>query len=118
MRISMDVDVDIKARGMRGKAEDDPRFWRFAATQWHRLYSPYVPMRTGMLKDSVRIGPKEIKHTQPYAHRMYEGTHFNFRKDLNPKATAHWDQAAAGTQMRKLVSALQAYIDSGRLKMK
>lgn len=118
MKITITVaDVSVDVYGLTSKAENDPAFWEFAATEWHKLYEPYVPMQTGMLKDTVSIRPKEIEHTVPYARYQYNGTGFHFRRDMHPKASAKWDEAAAPTQLPKLASAMQAYIDSGRLKL-
>ena len=136
--------VDINARGMAARLQNDSAFWTYAATEWHRLYSPYVPFESGALRDSVTIAPKTITHNAPYAHYQYTGdvygpnypiTQNGVRvgyysppnrpkhptggklKYKNPKAAAKWDQVAAPTQTPKLVSSLQAYIDSGRLKL-
>lgn len=118
MKITISVaDVNVDVRGITSKAENDRAFWTFAASEWHRLYEPYVPMGEGVLKDTVLIRPKEIEHTVPYARYQYNGIGFNFRRDKNPKASAKWDQAAAPTQLPKLASSMQAYIDSGRLKL-
>jgi hypothetical protein len=110
IRVDIEARVDIKKhlKNIRSDA-----FWTYAASEWHRLYDPYVPMETGALKDTVMIRPREIEHTVPYAHRMYEG-HFHFRKHLHPKASRKWDKAAAPTQRPKLIRSLQAAIDSGR----
>lgn len=116
MKITVDLtEVEVDFRGLRSKAENDEGFWRYAALQWWELYRKYVPMDTGMLTDNVQIRAKEIEHTQPYAHRLYEGTNFNFSREKHPKAAAHWDRAAAPTQLPKLAATLQQYIDSGRL---
>lgn len=118
MRVSMDVTrVNVNARGISDKAANDPAFWTFAATEWHRLYAPYVPMKEGFLTNNVIIRPKEIEHAVPYARRLYNGTNFRFSKNQHPNASAKWDKAAAATQLPKLISAMQAYIDSGRLKL-
>lgn len=106
--------VNINTRRLLNKVNNDRAFWTFAATEWHRLYEPYVPMHHGTLKDTVSIRPKEIEHTVPYARYQYNGTNFRFRRD---KACAKWDKAAAPTQGPKLASAMQKYIDSGRLKL-
>lgn len=118
MKITISVaDVNVDVHGITSKAENDRAFWTFAASEWHRLYEPYVPMDQGVLKDTVTIRPKEIEHTVPYARYQYNGSGFNFRRDKHPKASAFWDQAAAPTQLPKLASALQTYIDQGRLKL-
>ena len=145
MRIYFGLEsVKIDARGMADKLENDKAFWKFAASEWHRLYAAYVPFESGALRDSVTITPKTITHNAPYAHYQYTGdvygpnypiTQNGVRvgyysppnrpkhptggklKYKNPKAAAKWDQVAAPTQTPKLVSSLQAYIDSGRLKL-
>ena len=145
MRISFELEsVNINARGMVDKLENNSAFWTFAASEWHRLYAPYVPFESGALRDSVTIEPKTITHNAPYAHYQYTGEVYgpNYPitqngarvgyysppnrpkqrtgkklKYKNPKAAAKWDQVAAATQTPKLVSSLQAYIDSGRLKL-
>lgn len=118
MRIRIEVaSVNINARKLHNRIMNDEGFWTFAATQWHRLYSPYVPMRTGKLKNTVSITPGQIEHTVPYARYQYNGTNFHFYKEENPKASARWDKAAEATQLPKLCSTLQAYIKQGRLKL-
>lgn len=91
-------------------------FWTFAASEWHRLYSPFVPMQTGNLYENVIIRPNEIEHTAPYARAVYEKNR-NYRTDKHPKATCKWDAAAISTQKQKLIHAMQEYVDSGRLKL-
>lgn len=140
-----DVNVDI--HGITSKAENDPVFWKYAAVQWHRLFKDYVPMNQGELYNQVSIRPKEIEHTVPYAHYQYEGKAYGpnypimeggrtvgffsqpnrakkptgkslqYSKQFHPKASAKWDQAAAPTQLPKLARELQAYINSGRLRL-
>ena len=118
MKITISVaDVRVDVRGITEKAENDKAFWTFTASEWKRLYDPYVPMNEGPLKDTVVIRPKEIEHTVPYSNRIYNGASFNFRRDKHPKASAYWDIAAAPTQLPKLATSMQAYIDSGRLKL-
>ena len=97
------------------KVRDD-KFWLYAAQQWHKLYSPYVPFREGVLMNTVRITPNQIEHYVPYAAYIYNGN-FNFRKDQHPLASREWDKAAKPTQLPKLVKSLQAYADSGRLRI-
>lgn len=115
MQIGFEVECKINIPKHMQKVRSDP-FWTFAASEWHRLYQPWVPMDTGALSQTVRITPKVIEHTVPYAHRMYEGN-FHFRKDKHVLATSHWDKAAKPTQESKLINAMQGYIDSGRLNL-
>lgn len=112
MRIDVEVNINIPRNLAKIR---DPAFWTFAATEWHRLYMPWVPMATGALMSKVVITPGQIEHIVPYAAAHYEGN-FRHRKDLHPLASREWDQAARPTQEPKLVQAMQGYVDSGRLK--
>lgn len=49
------------------------KFWKYAASEWHRLYKDWVPMKSGDLYINVCIEPKKITHMAPYAHYLYEG---------------------------------------------
>ena len=110
MKISVEVDSKINIPDCM-KAVQDDAFWTFAAVEWHRLYSKYVPMDEGKLRDTVSFGVGEIEHTQPYARYQYYGN-FNHSNSKNPLASARWDQAAKPTEEQKLINALQKYIDS------
>ena len=77
MQIGFEVESNINIPKHMQKIQSDP-FWTFAATQWHRLYQPWVPYESGNLADlEVRIRPNEIEHYAPYAKKLYEG-HFKY----------------------------------------
>ena len=114
--VSISVKTQIDSAKLARAVENDSQLWHFAASEWHRLYGPYVPFRTGTLENQVLITPGEITHTAPYAAKCYSGN-FNFRKDKHPHATAKWDEAAMPTQLPKLTKTLQAYVNSGRLNI-
>ena len=143
MNIMLDVIANINHKRILSKVRDNDPFWYFAATEWHRLYKKYVPFKTGVLRDTVVIEPKQITHTQPYAHYQYtgevygpnypivqNGVHVGYfstpnrkkhptgktLKYKNPLASKEWDKRAEATQKRKLISSMQGYINSGRLK--
>ena len=145
MRIRIELErVDIDAARLCARVKNDKALWTFAAAQWHRLYKPYVPFKTGTLYNTVVITPGQIEHTEEYAHYVYMGEVYGTNRQIledgrivgynsqkgrkkyptgramkytHPKASKKWDQAAAPTQLPKLVSTLQKYIDSGRLKL-
>lgn len=142
MRVRLTAENRIMVNGFPGP---DDKFWTYAATQWHRLYKDWVPMANGILYDNVQIRAKEITHMAPYAHYLYEGKVYGpsipiseggaitgffsprnrpksptgkalkYSHGQHHKACAKWDQAAAPTQLPKLVKELQSYVDSGRL---
>lgn len=133
----------VNAARAKAKVMKDRGFWTFAATQWHRLYKPYVPFDTGTLANSVTITPGCIEHTAPYAHYQYTGevygpnypitesgrvvgyyspprkhpTGRTLQYHRNLKATKEWDKKAEATQKPKLITTLQRYINSGRLNL-
>lgn len=120
MKITLTVaDVSVDVHGITSRVDNDRAFWLYAATTWHKLYSPYVPFDEGALRGTVVPRPKEIEHTMPYARYQYYGVSKAGKplKYRNSKASAKWDQAAAPTQLPRLASSLQQYIDSGRLKL-
>lgn len=52
---------------------NNKEFWTFAAKEWHRLISPYVPKDTHALENNVEISEKEIEYKSPYACYIYFG---------------------------------------------
>ncbi len=127
--------------GRNLKRVQNDGLWKFAAEEWWKLMTPYVPMDTGTLSRQVEIRPGEVEYTAPYAHYMYEGRamgpayydpdygfwsppgekkHYTGKKlDLSggkhPLASAHWDKAAEPVQKPKLIAAMQRYIEKGGL---
>lgn len=87
------------------------RFGKFVAKEWRRLLSPFTPRREGTLERTAKIHPFEIEYTQSYAIYVYNGEHYNFRRDVNPYATYEWDKAAekAG-QKEKLIKSINEYL--------
>lgn len=113
MKVTVTSHIDIPKHLKKVRSDT---FWTFAANEWWRLITPYTPMQTGALYQTVNIQPGEIHYIQPYAVYCYN-KHFNFRTDKHPKATFQWDKAAIPTEKPKLIRAMQGYVDSGRLKL-
>ena len=132
---SVNIDVAGHKAAVRSEA-----FWTFAASEWHRLYRPYVPFKEGVLYNTVNIsggnGEGVIEHTAPYAHYAYEGMVYGpnvpisqggavtgFYSPEAPKhptgammhysgtGSRHWDEAAKPTQLPLLILSLQKFID-------
>ena len=139
MAFKLTVKADIDVRKNIAKVRDDD-FWKFGANEWWKDITPYTPMETGTLFESVEIRPKEIEYFAPYAHylyrgelmvdpdtgssyakqgakKVYAGTPLVMSKARHSLATKEWDKAAEPTQKPKLIDAMQKYIDSGRLKL-
>lgn len=77
MNVGFEVEsVNIDVAGHMSKVQGE-KLWTYAASEWHRLYRPYVPFKEGILYGSVNISGGNcegiIEHTAPYAHYAYEG---------------------------------------------
>lgn len=114
MEVKYDADINIPKA--LAKIENNA-FWTFAATEWWKLYTPYVPRQSGELFQQVVITPKMIEHTVPYSVAMYNGN-FDFNTNKHPFATGKWDIAAINAKKNDLlIKSMQTYADSGRLKL-
>lgn len=137
------VESNINIPYNLSKVEDD-KFWLFAASEWHRLMTPYIPYITGTTAETVEISSEPmcgiLEFLSPNAHYLWEGklmvdpntgsswarknvkkVYTNIPLDLShnkhPKSTDHWNEAAELTQLPKLIDAMQGYIDMGRLNL-
>lgn len=103
---------------IRDDAKINERTMLFAATDWHRLYNDFVPMRTGLLAGNVAYHATdtrgEIVHKAPYAHYQYYGIGFKHSHNAHPLASAQWDQIARGAgRAHKLAADIQRFIARG-----
>ena len=85
----------------------------YANTRLHAYCSPYVPVDTGMLDQTVDITKDYVHYKVPYAHRIYEGDGLNFSTDKHPLATANWDKAMKVAKGQQLADDITAYIKKG-----
>ena len=106
--VTVKVQVDLAKAGM-SKITDDVKL--FAANDMFRLMSPYVPMDTGTLWQTVDISVKGVHYKVPYSNKQYNGTNFHFNRDKHPLATAAWDKAMLSAQGDKLTRDIQNYIN-------
>lgn len=106
MKITIqDVEIKNGAKTIKRILGDDVK--TYANTRLHAYCSPYVPMDTGYLDQTVDITADYVHYKAPYAHRIWEGRGMNFSKDQHPLATSHWEQAMAkakGDQLAKDVT--------------
>lgn len=82
----------------------------YANTRLHAYCSPYVPMDTGYLDQTVDITSEYVHYKAPYAHKMWDGDGLNFSKDKHPLATSHWEQAMKVAKGEQLAADIEAYI--------
>ena len=57
----------IRSRGL----QDRGPVQKFLASEVARRCDPYVPMRTGILKNTAQVQPDGVLYDQPYARRQY-----------------------------------------------
>lgn len=89
----------------------------FTAETIQRYMNQFVPMRTGALSQTFTIKQSEpygIEYTQPYAHRMYYGDGFNFRKEFHPKAQSRWADPVNANYKPVIAKEVTQAIRSGR----
>lgn len=101
-------------------------------TRLHVYCSPYVPMDSGTLDQTVEITPEYVHYKSPYAHFQWEGNVFvddrgspyarrnaskhatdrelHYSLDQHPLATAHWEQAMMAAKGDALCADVTAYL--------
>ena len=108
MAVSVKVDIPNIPKISKRIFSDSVR--KYANTRLHAYCSPYVPMDTGMLDQTVDITPKYVHYKVPYANRVHVGENMNFSKDKHPLATSHWEKAAMTAKGQQLADEITAYI--------
>jgi hypothetical protein len=88
----------------------DEKTGLFVAQTWRRYFNPYVPMDTGMLSTDVTCEPFKIIYNVPYAHRIYTGDDFDFKKEKHPLACARWDEPAKKAKGNAVAKEIQEYL--------
>lgn len=109
-----------------------PEAKNFFLCTWYRYMFPYIPFKTGLLAslmdftENINISPEQamtmgleaiqndsrnvIHFRAPYAKKQYEGTDFNFTRDLHPLAQAHWAQVAADLHGEQIIKEYAAFV--------
>lgn len=90
MGVTIDMSgVAPKLRRLAG----NPELGKTASTEAARLMEPFVPMRSGDLKNSaVTDVPWQVRYTMPYARRLFYGEGFRFDTEHHPEARSRWDK--------------------------
>lgn len=109
MAVSVKVDIPNVPKLSKRIFSDDVR--KYANTRLHAYCSPYVPMATGMLDQTVDITKDYVHYKVPYAHKNWDGDGINFSVDKHPLATSHWERAMATAKGQQLADEIQAYIE-------
>ena len=106
-QVKVRINVDLEKAG-QSKITDDVKL--YAAKDMHRLMTPYVPMDTGMLMQTVDISKRGVHYKVPWARRQYNGVNFRHNRDKHPLATAEWAKAMMTAQGDKLLRDIQRFI--------
>lgn len=107
MAVTVKVDIPNIPKLSKRIFSDDVR--KYANTRLHAYCSPYVPMNTGYLDQTVDITPEYVHYKAPYADKVHKGTGMHFSTDKHPLATAHWEQSMAAAKGQQLADDITAY---------
>ena len=114
-----------------------PEAKNFFLCTWYRYMFPYIPFRTGLMAslmdmpeegvnispdmamtlalENIQSNPHNVIHFRvPYANRQYEGTDFNFNRDLHPLAQSRWAQVAADLHGEQIIQELKNYVERSK----
>ena len=103
---------------------------RFMRDTVDRFMDPYIPMSTGILKNTKTYpNNHSIKYTSPYAHYMYKGkvavgaskpkgvkrtiSNKPLRYQGAPKRGAEWDKRMMNDRKKDLIRDVENYIKQG-----
>lgn len=82
---------------------------KYANTRLHAYCSPYVPMNTGYLDQTVDITTEYVHYKAPYAHKIWTGEDMKFSRDKHPLATARWERAMVISKGQQLANDISNY---------
>lgn len=116
--IAFDVTVHFNASELKNELTRNGRMAQVMLDDAvKRDTDPYVPMDTGMLARSVQTaspsGSGAVVYDTPYAHRLYYGLAFNFRKTHHPLATAQWFEAAKSVNEKRWIAEVERILKGG-----
>ena len=124
MKVTVDINTAriLKERGLGG----DNRAQVYLASEVKRLCDPYVPMQSGVLKNTAVVASdgSSVTYIQPYAHYQYYGEVMAGRAPkqyTGEKLTysgggmrgAQWDKRMMADKSRELVNNLERFIGGG-----
>lgn len=127
MRITVINTVDAKAIASRKGLGPGNRLRKYLAARVKLHCDPYVPMRSGTLKNTAQISSdgSELVYNQPYAHYQYHGMamagrapkHYTgkpLRHNGAPMRGPHWEKRMLADNRGVLEQEVAAYINGGK----
>lgn len=103
---------------------------RFLRDDVDRLCDPYIPMASGLLKNTKTYPSNhEIRYTSPYAHYMYKGkkavgpsrpkgvkrtiSNMPLKYQGAPKRGAEWDKRMMNDRKKDIIKDVENFIKNG-----
>ena len=116
--LAIEVHVEFNAARLRHEFDSKAKKAQFMLdSAVKRDADPFVPMDTGTLARSVQTaspsGSGVVVYDTPYAHRLYYGLDFNFRKTHHPLATAQWFEAAKSVNEKRWIAEVERILKGG-----
>lgn len=90
----------------------DKQAQRFLASEVKRQCDPYVPMRTGVLKNTAQVQRDGVLYVQPYAALQYykNGGRGNEGTSLGGRRGRMWDKRMIADHGQDLINAVAKYV--------
>ena len=125
MNISVNSTVNAKAILGRKGLGPGGKLRKYLAARVKLHCNPYVPMRSGTLKNTAQISSdgSELVYNQPYAHYQYHGMamagrapkHYTgkpLRHNGAPMRGPHWEKRMLADHVHDLEQEVAAFINS------
>ena len=125
MKISVNSTVDARAIASRKGLGPGGKLRKYLAARVKLHCDPYVPMRSGTLKNTAQISSdgSELVYNQPYAHYQYHGMamagrapkHYTgkpLRHNGAPMRGPHWEKRMLADHVHDLEQEVVAFINS------
>ena len=109
MNVKVDVDVDVQKIMTKYGLGSSDKFRKTLAVNVRRRCDKYVPMDTGMLKNTAQISAngRTITYVQRYAAPQYTR---NYRHS-DPNRGPHWDSRMMINEGDKLIADMQTWAE-------
>lgn len=110
----MKISVDISTQKILHKygLGSSFRFRKVLASNVARRCDKYVPMDTGILKNTVQVAGdgSNIVYNKPYARRQYTVPY----KHKDPNRCSYWDKRMIANEGPQLEADMQSYIERNK----
>ena len=106
MEINGRIEWKYKPKEIKSKLGLTKQANKYFATLCKKYMDPYVPFRTGALKNTAKVTTKGVYYNTPYAHAQYSNLQFSHA----PGRTAEWDKTMVQLHKTDIIMALSDYI--------